>query len=65
MRYFPLQSKPSCVKRNGFTLPELMVGVVAGTLIMGASSALRTTQTRSQRDKAKPHCGKTPSMVFA
>ena len=54
MRYFPLQAKPSRVKSDGFTLPELMVGVVAGTMIMGASSvALRTTQTLISESQGK------------
>ena len=38
MRHFPAQAKQLNVKSKGFTIPELMVGVVAGTLIMGASS---------------------------
>ena len=46
MRHFPLQGKQTKVKCSGFTIPELMIGVVTGTLIMGASSvALRSTQT--------------------
>ena len=54
MRYFPLQAKPCRVKFDGFTLPELMVGVVAGTMIMGASSvALRTTQTLISESQGK------------
>ena len=55
MRYFPRhQAKQSRVKYNGFTLAELMVGVVAGTLIMGASSvALRTTQTLISEGQGK------------
>ena len=54
MRYFPLPAKPSRVKSDGFTLPELMVGVVAGTMIMGASSvALRTTQTLISESQGK------------
>ena len=41
-------------KANGFTLPELMVGVVAGTLIMGGSSiALRSTQTFISENQGK------------
>ena len=33
-------------KETGFTVPELLVGVIAGTLIIGAASTgLRTSQT--------------------
>ena len=41
------QKSPSHKPRSkGFTVPELLVGIVAGTLIIGAASAgLRTTQT--------------------
>ena len=41
-------------KASGFTLPELMVGVVAGSLIMGGSSiALRSTQTFISENQGK------------
>ena len=54
MRYFPAQAKQLNVKSKGFTIPELMVGVVAGTLIMGASSvALRSTQTLISEGQGK------------
>ena len=46
MSHFPLQGKQTRAKCSGFTIPELMIGVVTGTLIMGASSvALRSTQS--------------------
>ena len=46
MGHFPVQGKQTRVKCSGFTIPELMIGVVTGTLIMGASSvALRSTQS--------------------
>jgi len=46
MAHFPLQGKQTRAKCSGFTIPELMIGVVTGTLIMGASSvALRSTQS--------------------
>ena len=39
---------------RGFTIPEMMVGVVTGTLIMGASSmALRSTQTLISESQGK------------
>ena len=54
MRHFPAQAKQLNVKSKGFTIPELMVGVVAGTLIMGASSvALRSTQTLISEGQGK------------
>ncbi len=41
-------------RSKGFTIPELMVGVVSGTLIMGASSmALRSTQTLISEGQGK------------
>ena len=40
------QNKGRRPQHNGFTVPELLVGVVTGTLIIGAASTgLRTTQT--------------------
>ena len=40
------QNKDRRPQHNGFTVPELLVGVVTGTLIIGAASTgLRTTQT--------------------
>ena len=54
MRHFPAQANQLNVKSKGFTIPELMVGVVAGTLIMGASSvALRSTQTLISEGQGK------------
>lgn len=47
-------NKRSHKKSKGFTIPELMVGVVSGTLIMGASSmALRSTQTLISEGQGK------------
>ena len=41
-----LRNKNRKPHNNGFTVPELLVGVVAGTLIIGAASTgLRTTQS--------------------
>ena len=46
MRQFPIQGQQTRVKCSGFTITELMIGVVTGTMIMGASSlALRSTQS--------------------
>lgn len=48
------KNKRSHKKSKGFTIPELMVGVVSGTLIMGASSmALRSTQTLISEGQGK------------
>ncbi len=47
----PRNNRP---KRNGFTAPELLVGITAGTLIMGAASmGLRTTQTLISESQGK------------
>jgi len=54
MSHFPAQAKQITAKFKGFTIPEMMVGVVAGTLIMGASSvALRSTQTLISEGQGK------------
>ena len=54
MRQIPPQVKQLHKTSKGFTIPELMVGVVAGTLIMGASSvALRSTQTLISEGQGK------------
>jgi len=51
-----IPSKIKAIKKEskGFTVPELMVGVVTGTLIMGGSAmALRSTQTLISEGQAK------------
>ena len=46
MNLTPQKSTTKKPRKNGFTAPELLIGIVAGTLIIGAASAgLRTTQT--------------------
>ena len=54
MRHISNHSSQSRHTQRGFTIPELMVGVVAGTLIMGASSvALRSTQSLISEGQGK------------
>ena len=46
MNLSPQKSTTKRPHKNGFTAPELLVGIVAGTMIIGAASTgLRTTQT--------------------
>ncbi|WP_250395050.1 VWA domain-containing protein [Synechococcus sp. MU1655] len=46
MNLYPQKSTIKKPRRNGFTATELLVGIVAGTMIIGAASTgLRTTQT--------------------
>ena len=54
MRHISHHSSQSRQTQGGFTIPELMVGMVAGTLIMGASSvALRSTQSLISEGQGK------------
>ena len=46
MNLYPQKSTTKRPRKNGFTAPELLVGIIAGTMIIGAASTgLRTTQT--------------------
>ena len=46
MNLYPQKATTKKSRTNGFTAPELLVGIVAGTMIIGAASTgLRSTQT--------------------
>ena len=50
----PQKSTTKRPHKNGFTAPELLVGIVAGTMIIGAASTgLRTTQTLISESNGK------------